>query len=196
MSKECLFLVLVLAALDLVLSEHRRFLPPLPVLPLPTAAQLKWQQRELVMFFHFGMNTFTDSEWGSGHESPTLFKPSSLDASQWVKVAAEAGSSLVILTVKHHDGFCLWPSMYTDHSVKSSPWKNGEGDVVREFVEAAQARGLDVGLYLSPWDRHERTYGLELEYNEYYIGQLQELLDGYGACTCIILVYLPSENAW
>ncbi|CAN6480336.1 unnamed protein product [Victoria cruziana] len=133
------------------------------------------------MFFHFGMNTFTDSEWGSGHESPTLFKPSSLDASQWVKVAADAGSSLVILTVKHHDGFCLWPSMYTDHSVKSSPWKNGEGDVVREFVEAAQARGLDVGLYLSPWDRHERTYGLELEYNEYYIGQLQELLDGeYG----------------
>ncbi|XP_031496846.1 alpha-L-fucosidase 1-like [Nymphaea colorata] len=175
-------LVLVLSVLlDLVLARRNSVLPPLPLLPVPSAAQLKWQQRELIMFFHFGMNTFTDSEWGTGHESPKLFNPSSLDANQWAQVAADAGFSLVILTAKHHDGFCLWPSKYTDHSVKSSPWKNGCGDVVREFVDAAQARGLDVGLYLSPWDRHEKNYGLELGYNEYYMGQLQELLNGqYG----------------
>ncbi|CAN6466437.1 unnamed protein product [Victoria cruziana] len=131
------------------------------------------------MFFHFGMNTFTDSEWGTGDESPKLFDPSSLDADQWAQVAADAGFSLVILTAKHHDGFCLWPSKYTGHSVESSPWKGGKGDVVREFVDAARARGLDVGLYLSPWDRHEKTYGLELGYNQHYVGQLQELLDGH-----------------
>lgn len=128
------------------------------------------------MFFHFGINTFTDSEWGTGNENPALFNPTGLNATQWVDAAADAGFSLVILTAKHHDGFCLWPSRYTHHSVASSPWKGGKGDVVREFADAAKARGIDMGLYLSPWDRHEKTYGLEVEYNEHYLGQLQELL--------------------
>lgn len=150
--------------------------PPLPLLPIPTAAQLKWQRREVIMFFHFGMNTFTDREWGTGRESPGLFAPTALDAGQWVDAAAAAGVSLVILVTKHHDGFCLWPSMYTEHSVARSPWRGGEGDVVRELVDAAAERGIDVGLYLSPWDLHERSYGQEREYNEHYLAQLQELL--------------------
>uniref|UniRef100_A0A2P2JSN1 alpha-L-fucosidase n=1 Tax=Rhizophora mucronata TaxID=61149 RepID=A0A2P2JSN1_RHIMU len=156
--------------------------PPLPVLPLPSYSQLKWQQREVIMFLHFGVNTFTDSEWGTGHENPEIFNPAGLNANQWVNAASEAGIDLVILTAKHHDGFCLWPSKYTDHSVTKSPWKNGRGDVVREFVAAAKAHGgVDVGLYLSPWDRHDRRYGHNLEYNEYYLAQLQELLNKYGS---------------
>ncbi|KAF6160288.1 hypothetical protein GIB67_019057 [Kingdonia uniflora] len=155
--------------------------PPLPILPLPSASQLKWQQRELIMFLHFGMNTFTNSEWGIGKENSSIFNPMGLDANQWVDVATDTGFSLMILTAKHHDGFCLWPSQYTEHSVKSSPWKDGKGDVVREFVDAAKIRGVDIGLYLSPWDRHERRYGQELEYNEYYLAQLQELLSRYGS---------------
>lgn len=150
--------------------------PPLPILPLPSFSQLKWQQREIIMFLHFGVNTFTDSEWGTGHESPAIFNPVGLDANQWVNTAVDAGISLVILTAKHHDGFCLWPSKYTDHSVIRSPWKNGNGDVVQELVDAAKARGIDVGLYLSPWDRHDPRYGHDLPYNEYYLAQLQELL--------------------
>ncbi|KAK2653681.1 hypothetical protein Ddye_013537 [Dipteronia dyeriana] len=154
--------------------------PPLPVLPLPSYSQLKWQQRELIMFFHFGVNTFTDSEWGTGNENPAIFNPVGLDANQWLSTAVEAGVSLVILTAKHHDGFCLWPSKYTDHSVAGSPWKNGSGDVVQELVNAAKAGGVDVGLYLSPWDRHDRRYGHNLQYNEYYLAQLHELLSRYG----------------
>ncbi|KAE8022447.1 hypothetical protein FH972_008245 [Carpinus fangiana] len=138
--------------------------PPLPLLPLPSFSQLKWQQREIIMFFHFGVNTFTDSEWGTGHENPAIFDPVGLDANQWVSAAVNAGVSLVILTAKHHDGFCLWPSKYTRHSVSSSPWKNGNGDVVRELVTAAKAAGIDAGLYLSPWDRHDRRYGRDLPY--------------------------------
>ncbi|KAF8379356.1 hypothetical protein HHK36_028790 [Tetracentron sinense] len=155
--------------------------PPLPILPLPTSSQLKWQRRELIMFLHFGVNTFTDSEWGTGHENPSIFNPTGLDAHQWADVAAKAGFSLMIMTAKHHDGFCLWPSKYTDHSVISSPWKNGNGDVVQELVDAAKARGIDVGLYLSPWDRHDKRYGRERLYNEYYMAQLQELLTRYGS---------------
>ncbi|XP_009759199.1 alpha-L-fucosidase 1-like [Nicotiana tabacum] len=154
--------------------------PPLPILPLPNCAQLKWHQRELIMFFHFGVNTFTDREWGTGHENPAIFNPTRLDANQWVDTAVQAGVSLIILTAKHHDGFCLWPSKYTDHSVIRSPWKNGQGDVVQEFVNAAKARGVDVGLYLSPWDRHDKRYGNNKEYNEHYLAQLQELLNNYG----------------
>lgn len=151
--------------------------PPLPVLPLPTYAQLKWQRREIIMFLHFGVNTFTDSEWGTGKEDPVIFNPVGLDAGQWVGAAEVAGISLMILTAKHHDGFCMWPSRYTEHSVASSRWRNGKGDVVGELVKAAKARGVDVGLYLSPWDRHDRRYGRDLAYNEYYLAQLQELLN-------------------
>lgn len=151
---------------------------PLPVLPIPSAAQLKWQRREVIMFFHFGMNTFTDSEWGTGSEDPSLFRPAGLNATQWMDAARAAGASLVILVAKHHDGFCLWPSDYTAHSVRASPWRGGRGDVVREFVDAARARGVDTGLYLSPWDRHDERYGQEVAYNEYYESQLHELLTG------------------
>ncbi|XP_008812847.1 alpha-L-fucosidase 1-like [Phoenix dactylifera] len=169
--------------------------PPLPLLPIPAAAQLKWHRRELVMFFHFGMNTFTNSEWGTGEESPSLFNPTALNAKQWIDAAACAGFSLVILTAKHHDGFCLWPSQYTAHSVQRSPWRGGKGDVVREFVDAARARGIDAGLYLSPWDRHEKSYGLEIEYNEFYMAQLQELLTRYGSISEIWFDGAKGKNA-
>ena len=174
-----LCIIIVFQLSQLAISRREQVpTPPLPVLPLPTFSQLKWQQRELIMFLHFGVNTFTDSEWGTGKENPAIFNPVGLNANQWVTAAAEAGVSLMILTAKHHDGFCLWPSKYTDHSVASSPWKNGHGDVVQEFVTAVRAHGgIDAGLYLSPWDRHDRRYGHDLQYNEYYIAQLQELLN-------------------
>lgn len=179
-SLSCQVISFFITLLQLIIPSHEQVQitpPPLPILPLPNYAQLKWQQRELIMFLHFGVNTFTDREWGTGDENPAIFNPTSLDANQWVDTAVQAGVSLVILTAKHHDGFCLWPSKYTDHSVIKSPWKNGQGDVVREFVDAAKARGVDVGLYLSPWDRHDKSYGLNKEYNEHYLAQLQELLN-------------------
>jgi len=169
--------------------------PPLPVLPIPNARQLKWQQREMTMFFHFGMNTFTDREWGDGQEDPQLFDPKALNATQWAAVAKEAGFSLVILTAKHHDGFCLWQTAYTNHSVRDSPWEDGKGDIVKDLAKAAQAVGLDFGVYLSPWDRHEPTYGLELQYNEFYLGQLQELLTKYGQISEVWFDGAKGKNA-
>lgn len=130
----------------------------------------------MALFLHFGPNTFTDSEWGTGHAHPSVFNPINLDAAQWVRVAKDAGFSRIILTAKHHDGFCLWPSEYTNYSVSSSPWRNGKGDVVGELAKAAKEAGLGLGLYLSPWDRHESCYGKTLEYNEFYLGQMTELL--------------------
>ncbi|KAF0898457.1 hypothetical protein E2562_007292 [Oryza meyeriana var. granulata] len=169
--------------------------PPLPVLPVPTAAQLKWQRREVIMFFHFGMNTFTDLERGTGREDPATFRPAALNATQWMDAAAAARASLVILVAKHHDGFCLWPSAYTRHSVRATPWRGGRGDIVREFAGAARARGLDVGLYLSPWDRHDERYGREVAYNEYYVAQLHELLTGYGSVSEIWFDGAKEKNA-
>ncbi|CAL5087274.1 unnamed protein product [Urochloa decumbens] len=169
--------------------------PPLPVLPIPSSSQLKWQRREVIMFFHFGMNTFTDSEWGTGTEDPSLFRPAALNATQWMDAARAAGASLVILVAKHHDGFCLWPSAYTAHSVRASPWRAGRGDVVAEFVAAARSRGLDAGLYLSPWDRHDVRYGQEVAYNEYYEAQLHELLTGYGSVSEIWFDGAKGKNA-
>ncbi|KAM7527985.1 hypothetical protein LguiB_031395 [Lonicera macranthoides] len=171
--------------LTLILSQFQPShaspeLPPIPILPIPTSQQLQWQLSEMALFLHFGPNTFTDTEWGTGHADPSVFNPTALNATQWVTVAKENGFSRVILTAKHHDGFCLWPSEYTDYSVKSSPWKNGSGDVVGELAEAARIAGIQLGLYLSPWDRHEETYGKTLEYNEYYMGQMTELLTKYG----------------
>ncbi|XP_023749406.1 alpha-L-fucosidase 1 [Lactuca sativa] len=153
---------------------------PIPILPLPSSQQLSWQLSEMALFLHFGTNTFTDSEWGTGHADPSVFNPTALNATQWVAVAKENGFSRVILTAKHHDGFCLWPSDYTDYSVKSSPWRGGNGDVVGELAKAAQEAEIQLGLYLSPWDRHEPTYGKTLEYNEYYMAQMTELLTRYG----------------
>jgi alpha-L-fucosidase len=148
--------------------------------PIPSPSQLAWQRDELAMFIHFGVNTFTDHEWGDGHEAPGVFNPARLDTNQWARVAKDSGFRTVILTAKHHDGFCLWPTKTTTHSVASSPWKAGHGDVVREFVDACRAQHLKVGLYLSPWDRHEPSYGDSPRYNDLYAAQLTELLTLYG----------------
>lgn len=154
--------------------------PPLSVLPIPSYAQLQWQLSEMALFLHFGPNTFTDTEWGSGHADPAVFAPSALDAGQWARVAAASGFGRVVLTAKHHDGFCLWPSALTEYSVAASPWRGGQGDVVGELAAAALAEGIGLGLYLSPWDRHEPVYGDTVAYNEYYMGQMTELLTRYG----------------
>jgi alpha-L-fucosidase len=146
---------------------------------VPSEKLIAYQQMELVGFIHFSINTFTDKEWGFGDESPELFNPSQLDAEQWVETAKSAGMQELILTAKHHDGFCLWPSRYTEHSIKNSPYKNGKGDIVAEFAEACRKHGLKVGLYLSPWDRNSKDYGRP-EYLEYYRNQLRELLTQYG----------------
>lgn len=146
---------------------------------LPTPEQVSYQQMEMVGFIHFTMNTFTDKEWGYGDEDPSLFNPTDLDAEQWVLTAKAGGMKELILTAKHHDGFCLWPSAYTEHSVKNSPYKNEKGDIVREFTDACRKHGLKAGLYLSPWDRNHADYG-QPEYITYYRNQLRELLTNYG----------------
>lgn len=148
--------------------------------PRPTPAQLQWQRDELAMFLHFGVNTFTDREWGDGRENPAVFAPTALDTRQWARVARDAGFRAMILTAKHHDGFCLWPTETTRHSVASSPWRGGAGDVVREFVDACRESGLRAGLYLSPWDRNHPLYGDSPRYNDVYAAQLTELLGRYG----------------
>jgi len=151
-----------------------------PGRPTPSPSQLWWQRAEMGLFVHFGVNTFTDREWGEGREDPRIFNPVSLDARQWARAARAGGFKYALLTAKHHDGFCLWPSKYTEHSVKRSPWRDGHGDVVREFVDAMRAEGVSPGLYLSPWDRHDARYGTGEAYNDYYIAQLTELLTQYG----------------
>jgi alpha-L-fucosidase len=147
---------------------------------VPSAAQLAWQRDELAMFVHFGVNTFTDREWGDGREDPAIFAPARLDARQWARTARGAGFRAIVLTAKHHDGFCLWPTATTQHSVARSPWRGGSGDLVRELVDACRAEGLGVGLYLSPWDRNNPAYGDSPRYNDLYAAQLTELLTRYG----------------
>ncbi|HRE62770.1 MAG TPA: alpha-L-fucosidase, partial [Ferruginibacter sp.] len=146
---------------------------------VPSKRQLDWQKMELTAFLHFGINTYTGKEWGDGTEDPKLFNPSALSTEQWVKICKEAGFKLVILTAKHHDGFCLWPSKYTEHSVKNSLWKNGAGDVMKELAAACKKYGMRLGIYLSPWDRNSKLYGTEA-YNDYFVNQLTELLTQYG----------------
>ena len=147
---------------------------------VPSERQLRWQRLEVTAFFHFGINTFTDREWGDGKEDVSRFNPEKLDARQWVRIAKAAGIRQVILTCKHHDGFCLWPSAYTEHSVKNTPWKNGKGDVVKEVAEACHEYGVGFGVYLSPWDRNSAFYGDSSRYNTYFENQLTELLTNYG----------------
>ncbi|KOR87795.1 alpha-L-fucosidase [Paenibacillus solani] len=146
----------------------------------PSPQQLAWQDMELGMFCHFGMNTFCDQEWGDGTDSAEIFNPEQLDARQWARTAKRAGFKYLVLTAKHHDGFCLWPTKTTDYSVKSSPWRDGKGDVVREVADACREEGLQFGLYLSPWDRHEPCYPDKEAYDDFYAEQLTELLTGYG----------------
>ena len=147
---------------------------------VPSPRQLRWQELELTAFFHFGINTFPDREWGDGKEDLSLFNPTRLDARQWVRVAKEAGFRQVILTAKHHDGFCLWPSKYTDHTIANTPYKNGHGDIVKEFADACHEYGMGMGLYLSPWDRNSPVYGDSAKYNALFLNWLTELLTQYG----------------
>ena len=152
---------------------------------VPSERQIKWQELEFYSFIHFGMNTFTNSEWGNGNDDPELFNPEKLDCRQWAKVCQLAGMKGMILTAKHHDGFCLWPTAYTDYCVRSSLWKDGKGDVVAECAKACREFGLKFGIYLSPWDRHEATYGSGEEYNRFFKNQLRELLTAYGDIFCV-----------
>jgi alpha-L-fucosidase len=152
---------------------------PAPFGPLPTANQLAWQQMEYYAFVHFSVNTYTDMAWGNGDEDPKTFNPTKLDCRQWARIAKQAGMKGIIITAKHHSGFCLWPSKYTEYSVKNCPWKNGKGDIVREMADACKEYGLKLGIYLSPWDRNRADYG-KPEYITYFRNQLRELLTNYG----------------
>ena len=162
----------------------------------PSPRQLAWQQMEFYGFIHFGMNTFTDREWGDGTASPALFDPAHLDPDQWAGAPKSAGMRGLILTCKHHDGFCLWPSAHTGYSVKNAPWKNGRGDVVGETAAACRRAGLKFGVYLSPWDRHDPRYGTGKPYDNYYVAQLTELLTQYGELFCVWLVRQFPALSW
>ena len=150
-----------------------------PCGPVPTENQLRWQDMEMYAFIHYSLNTYTDQEWGYGNEALELFNPSDLDCRQWARVCKQAGMKGIIFTAKHHCGFCMWPSKYTEYSVKNTPWKNGQGDVVRELAEACREEGLEYAVYLSPWDRNHPDYG-KPEYVTYFRNQLRELLTEYG----------------
>ena len=164
--------------------------PPAPYGHLPSARQVAWHELEAYAFVHFTVNTFTDREWGLGDESETVFNPTAFDAEQIVAALKAGGLKGLVLTCKHHDGFCLWPSAYTEHSVKHSPWKNGRGDMVKEFSRACRKHGLKFGIYLSPWDRNHKDYARP-EYVTYYRNQLRELLTKYGP---IFEVWLDGAN--
>lgn len=153
--------------------------PPTPIPPLPSQNQIEWQQMESYAFIHFGLNTFNDSEWGYGDAPAESFNPSRLDCEQWARTVKAAGMKGIILTAKHHDGFCLWPTQFTDYCIRNTPYKEGKGDIVGELAAACRKYGLRMGLYLSPWDRHQAFYGSPL-YVEYFYAQLNELLTQYG----------------
>ena len=150
-----------------------------PCGPIPNENQLRWQDMEMYAFIHYSLNTYTDEEWGFGNEDLKLFNPSNLDCRQWARVCKQAGMRGIIFTAKHHCGFCMWPSAYTEYSVKNTPWKNGKGDVVRELADACREEGLEFAVYLSPWDRNHPEYGRP-EYVTYFRNQLRELLTNYG----------------
>jgi alpha-L-fucosidase len=149
------------------------------LMPLPTKQQLAWQDMEFYLFIHFGPNTFTDKEWGEGTEPEDIFNPTNLDCRQWCRIAKAAGAKGIIITAKHHDGFCLWPSKYSTHTVRESKWKNGNGDVLKELSEACREEGLKFGVYISPWDRNHPKYGTP-EYNDVFVNMMKEIFTNYG----------------
>jgi alpha-L-fucosidase len=176
-SYRSLIYVSIIALFTTACSEETN--PPQAVLPVPTERQLAWHELEQYAFIHFTTNTFTGKEWGYGDEQPSIFNPTNFDAEQWVKNIKEAGLKALILTCKHHDGFCLWQSKYTEHSVKNSPFMDGKGDIVKAVSDACRKYGLKFGIYLSPWDRNSAQYATP-EYITYYRNQLRELLTNYG----------------
>jgi alpha-L-fucosidase len=147
--------------------------------PTPTKEQLAWHDKEYYLFMHFGPNTFTDLEWGHGSENPNVFNPTALDCNQWARIAKAAGAKGIVITAKHHDGFSLWPSKFSKHTVRESSWMNGKGDVIKMLSEACKKEGIEMGVYISPWDRNHPKYGTP-EYNDIYINTMKELLTGYG----------------
>ncbi|CAD0007395.1 alpha-L-fucosidase [Flavobacterium chungangense] len=169
----------LLTFLSWIVSAYSQVKAPEAYGPAPSQNQMKWQEMEYYGFIHLSVNTYTDMSWGKGDEDPKIFNPTNLDCRQWVRICKEAGMTGVILTAKHHSGFCLWPSKYTDYSVKNSPWKNGKGDIMREMADACKEYGLKLGVYLSPWDRNHPDYG-KPEYITYFRNQLTELLTNYG----------------
>src|ERR1044072_6766655 len=163
----------------LAVSAYAQIKAPASCGPVPSENQMKWQEMEYYAFIHLFTNTFIDQEWGVGEDDPKIFNPVNLDCRQWARVCKEAGMKGIILTAKHHSGFCLWPSKYTEYSVKNSSWRGGKGDIVRDLANACKEYGLKLGIYLSPWDRNSALYGTP-EYITYFRNQLKELLTNYG----------------
>lgn len=176
MRKFKLLTLLLVAVASLMAGK---VLPPKPYGALPSAGQVKWHEMEMYAFVHFSLNTFTNKEWGYGDEDPALFNPTDFDADAIAKIVKSAGLKGIVFTCKHHDGFCLWPTKTTDHNISKSPWKNGKGDMVKEFSDACKRNGLKFGVYLSPWDRNNKDYG-KPEYIDIYREQFRELLTNYG----------------
>jgi len=173
MSKRILLAIAIFSATNLKAQTIK------PIGPTPTKQQLVWHDMEFYLFIHFGPNTFSDLEWGHGTEDPNTFNPSELDCNQWARIAKQSGAKGIIITAKHHDGFCLWPSNFSKHTVRESKWRDGKGDVVRELANACKANGLRFGIYVSPWDRNHPKYGTP-EYNAVYIETMKELIGKYG----------------
>ena len=176
MKRYSVLFVMLLAVMSAIADNNQS---PAPCYPVPSPQQVAWQQLETYAFIHFGPNTFNDKEWGYGDAPTSSFNPKRLDCEQWIKTLVQGGMKGVILTCKHHDGFCLWPSKYTDYSISNSPYKQGKGDVVGELAAACKKYGIKFGVYLSPWDRHQASYGTQ-EYVTYYYNQLEELMTQYG----------------
>ena len=175
--KNCKFLFFILTTLLLTTSTKLKAQEKFG--PTPNAQQLAWHEKEFYLFMHFGPNTFTDLEWGKGSEDPNVFNPTAMDCNQWARIAKAAGAKGIIITAKHHDGFCLWPSKFSTHTVRESKWMDGKGDVIKMLSDACKKAGIEMGVYISPWDRNHPKYGTPA-YNDIYIQTMKELLTGYG----------------